>query len=236
MFRQGNPGEGQRGARMQFRYTPTFANQEWTGWLAGPYQWVQAHTSSKGSKPCLTWITHGALPCPRCGPTSVPKCICYVPIYRESDGAPCVVIVHESGADFLEGLNYPRYVRIGRDAGEADTVVVCAALTRKPMRTVLKARQQPADITLSLLTMWNINELTEWYAAQDPLSKQLPVPKIDALTVPTEPTGTVPGVLSRLAAHFEVSAEKADLVKRNAEQAAKWAREKERKQNGNPHA
>jgi hypothetical protein len=117
-FPKGHPGEGGSFRKVQFSYFGTKPVTNWFGWLAGEPQWVLAHTQPLPSKPCLTWITSNQLKCVRCTSHTQPEWIAYVPVYRERDGAPVVVIVHESAADKLEGLKYPDYVMVLREGGE----------------------------------------------------------------------------------------------------------------------
>jgi hypothetical protein len=149
----------------------------------------------------------------------------YVPVYRESDGAPCCVIVHDSAADLLTGLSYPDYVLVSRDHGEADSVCVQRALTRKPFRSALPARQHAADVTDTLLRMWRINELTEWYRARNP-SCSAPVPT-PAAPAPTEAPAALPPLLdvNRIAGILDARAEKSAERSERERKTAEWLRE-----------
>lgn len=151
----------------QFRYVKTPGGAKaWAGWVAAKPYWCKAHTSDKGSKPCLKWITNGALPCPRCSPTNKPTRIAYVAIYRESDLHPGLVVCHESTEDLLVELHYGLYVMVQRELGDTSSVAVRRAMAQKPFSSRKSSRQREADLTLSLLTMWKITELTSWYESK----------------------------------------------------------------------
>src|SRR5215471_14294164 len=101
-IKKGSPGKGGESRPDSFSYTGVAAGLKgsFTAWLAGePYWCDEAHEHTdldKGTKPCLHWITDGALKCARCRKGRPVKCIGWVPLYRELDHKPIVVIVHES--------------------------------------------------------------------------------------------------------------------------------------------
>lgn len=166
-LRRGKPSERDTSRAEQFAYTKTVSGAKpWAGWMACDPYWCECHTSDTGTKPCLKWITSGALPCPRCRPFVVPTWLAYCGVYREQDNKPVCVIVHESAADLLADLTYPHYVMVGREHGDTASVYIRRALQPQPLRSLRVSRSRPADLAASLLTMWGIAELTAWYMAQ----------------------------------------------------------------------
>jgi hypothetical protein len=185
-----------------FRYTPTPSKSKWTGWLAGDPVWLLCHTGTSPTKPCLRWITHAQIDCPRCVSMGAPKWLAYVPVYRESDHAPCLVIVQESGRDLLEGLGFAAHVVVMREDGDADGVCVRKSVSGQAFKSIRPARQAPADITQTLLAIWQLNELTEWYRCQSPGSSAAPSPPPPPPPPPAPapvPAGTSPEWVRRVA-------------------------------------
>jgi hypothetical protein len=226
MFRQKPPGEGGRARPVQFSYTKTLPGQTWAAFLAGPPQWVDCHTrKDKPSKPCLTWITSGKLPCPRCTPEYVYETLGYVPLYRESDHKECVIVLRETARDLIADIEYPTLVLVSREHGPADRVTVTRHPKQKKWVTTLKERRQPADLEYSLLTMWGINELTEYMRCL-PGGQICPPAKISAVDVPTESTGSVPLITDRMCGIMDEVAERArktaELAAKNAATARGW--------------
>lgn len=174
-LRRGRPSERDTADPEQFSYTPTAGGAKpWSGWCACEPYFCKAHEVprtfgteiKKITKPCLGWITNGALRCPWCKPFVTVPWVAYVFLYREVDTKPVCVIVHDSAFDLLEKLNYAHYAIVGREVGEANSVYVRLALGQKELRSVRPSRQCAADPTNSLLTMWALPELVEWYAKQ----------------------------------------------------------------------
>lgn len=168
MLKKGSPGRGEDGARPEtFTYiNPTFGLKHvFTAHVAAEPYWCKAHEHNereRGTKPCLNWMTDGAVPCQRCRPGVVPTDVCYVHLYREFDGKPVLVIVHDSAADLLAGVEYGVEVLCGRLEPKS-SVFVKPAPNGKRMVTALPQRQRPIDIAVSLLNLWKIHALTEWY-------------------------------------------------------------------------
>lgn len=166
-LKKGTPGRGGRERRDSFSYcsVPHGAKGSFNGWLAGdPYWCEEAHEHTErqpGTKPCLHWMTDGQLRCPRCRVGAKLTCVGWVPLYRELDHGPVVVIVHETAADLLTGLRYPDYVLVGR-AGAHDSVFVRKSDNALSFKTTNEARKRPVDITHDLLQMWRLPELEEW--------------------------------------------------------------------------
>lgn len=167
-LKKGTPGKGEESPRDSFSHVPVGSGMKnvWTGWLAGEPYWAQAHEhkppATLGTKPCLTWLTDGALVCPRCKPRVRPTWIGWVPIYREVDHEPCIVIVHETVMDLLSELTYGTRVMVGRSA-ETSSVYVRRAESQSPrFKSDHEQRQGPRDITPDLLMMWGIPTLDQW--------------------------------------------------------------------------
>lgn len=167
-LKKGTPGKGGESARDSFSAVPVGSGMKnvWTGWLAGEPYWALAHEHKPpaviGTKPCLVWISDGALACPRCKPQVRPTWIGWVPVYREQDNAPCIVIVHESVMDLLTGLTYGTRVMVGRSV-ETSSVYVRRAESQAPrFQSDHEQRQGPRDVTPDLLQMWGIPVLDQW--------------------------------------------------------------------------
>jgi hypothetical protein len=186
--------------------TPCGLKNAWTGWLASePYWCNEAHEHKPphqiGSKPCLNWLTRGAIPCPFCRPNRPKKCLGWVLVYREMDGAPCMVIVHDTVADLMVGLGFGSHVLIGRMEDQVSTFVK-PTTTAVPFKTNLDYRKCEIDHAVSLLTVWAIPALSAWVAAGAPqapaaepiapgrfrLSVPPPTSRVESLAIDAERT------------------------------------------------
>jgi len=168
-LKKGTPGRGGQVRADSFSYTsvPCGLKSTFNAWLAGPVYWCQAHEHTEkqpGTKPCLHWMTDGSIRCPRCRPQVLPTWVGYVPLYREIDHKPVIVIVHESAMDLLAGLVYPNYVLVGR-VDPTSSVFVRKSDNAVSLKTDNEQRKRPADITTDLLSMWKMPELEAWLLA-----------------------------------------------------------------------
>lgn len=164
------PGEGTETRAEQFSYTRTQPGLKgiWYAWCAHEPYWCKVHEHTEktpGTKVCLTWATDSALRCPRCRPGVVPTTVAYVPVWRELDLAPCMVIVHESTADRLAGVEFGTYVMVSCVEQKGGVCLTRAAEQRRWV-TSLPYRQSPCDIAVSLLTMWGYPQYNEWLSRQ----------------------------------------------------------------------
>ncbi len=189
--RKGAPGDGPSKRTEKWDYVETFnGDKPWTGWCACEPHWLLAHPSKKGSKPCLPWLTFDALPCQRCGPQNEPEMIAYLGIWREMDTAPKLVIVREGAAEFIEGHKFGTYVEVFRAREAGSLCIVRRMLKQVPFRSTHRLRQKEADIWPSLLQMWKLNELTEWFKCQEGDAPRgvVPMPMRQRLSVPPPTT------------------------------------------------
>lgn len=187
-LRKASPGEGGGNTRVHFRYVGVGHSKTWAAHCAGPCQWYMCHTSER-SKPCLDWITHGVLPCPRCGGAKEAVMMGYQPIYRSSDGCPVMVVLYEDQRDHADKLDLHERVMVGREGEKGDAVYIRRAMEQTPKyQTTLGARMFAADITETCLVMWKIPELVEWYRAQPKASDTgVSLPKGTAITSAGKP-------------------------------------------------
>lgn len=182
------PGEGGKVRRLHWIYVPTPKGKSWTAHVAGPCLWFSCHTKGR-SKPCLHAITNGELNCDKCSPLEVPAPTGYQPLYRESDGRPCFVVVHDYSQDQVAGLKLHQRVCIGRNEGSTDAVWIMPALKPEPRyQSRLPERMRPADITDSLLVLWAMPELLTWYAKHATSASKPTVP----VSQPTPISTTTP--------------------------------------------
>ncbi len=160
-IKRSRPGDGAQNRRTHFRYAGCAPGTKWTARIAGPYWGGQCHCSER-TKPCLSWITDDALPCPRCTPKNPSVWVAYVPLWRDSDGAPVFVIVHEQCSDGLAALEYPMPVAVACNDSRGDSVYLHRVATEREFRPTIPAKRRPANIVPSLLTLWCLPELTQY--------------------------------------------------------------------------
>jgi hypothetical protein len=169
-----------------------------------------------------------------------PRRVAYVPVWREIDGMPALVIIHETNADPLAACRHLDYVCVARQGGTGDGVSVRRATAQRVYRPTSPARLVLADITDSLLTMWVISELTEWMrmnASTGDVSQQAgaaaPAPANDGDLSPQ-----ARGIVGGLANHFAAGAPAPSLTdkqKEMVERGRKAYRRIQVEKNGKPH-
>lgn len=180
---QSGPEKGQN-RYVHFRYVSTPNGSRWHAYSAGKAHWYTCHTNGK-SKPCLEVMTSGAVHCARCGETGPLEDIGYKPLYREVDGCPVMVILHDEQRERDDAVSLHQRVLIGREDNPADGVWISPALSAKPLfSTTLDVRRREADLTETLLRLWQLPALVDWYRAQPVASNSVQSAKMPAREQP----------------------------------------------------
>lgn len=166
-------------SELHFRYTGTPLGATWHAWIAGPPQWFWCHTMHR-TKPCVKELTGGQVECSNCGQKRAAQKVGYLGVYREVDARPILVVLHEEQLERADALQLHQRVMIGREDNKADGVWVAPALKATPLyQTTLAERMNEADLTETLLRVWAIPELVEWYRREEkktPAKKFTPKP------------------------------------------------------------
>jgi hypothetical protein len=116
-------------------------------------------------------VTGGELECPVCTALNVPEEVGYQPLYRQNDGKPVMVIVHEYSREQIDPLTFHQRVVVGRGESITDAVFILPALVKEPRyHSRLPERNREADLTDTLLRLWRIPELTAWHERNAPKS------------------------------------------------------------------
>lgn len=211
---QSPPGRGEGSKSPHFIHIKTAHGERWNAYAAGPCMWFDCHASGR-SKPCLHAVTGGALPCPICSPLKPVEKLGYQPLYRESDGRPGFVVLHECAAEPVLHLKKHRRVIVGREDDQADGVFVVLHPNEEPrMHTTLAWKQNDIDLTESLLRVWKVPELAAWYNATRAASDS----PVSLAETPTSRTLT--GIADALAHQASVSEDNAD----RAAKSEAWVR------------
>lgn len=164
---QAAPGEGAKRDREHFSHWSIGGGEKHTAYVAGKAQWFCAHPSDRGTKPCLHWMTQGELPCRYCALHKVPAEIGYVPVWRQVDWRPLLVIVYDTEREWIEKLLLHDRVTIGRETELGARLWVRRCLDQEPrFNTTMAHRMVAQDITRSLLVLWKLPELTAWLTAR----------------------------------------------------------------------
>lgn len=198
------PGKGGKPRREHWTYTPTPNGTNWHAYIAGPCLWFDCHTKGR-TKPCLHTVTNGALTCEKCSPFEVPEEVGFQPLYREDTGKPVVVVVHEYSRDQVDALRFHQRVVVGREKLIGSPLWIHKALHHEPRYTSsLPHRMRPADPTESLVRLWGMPELVEWFYKQrgpsdTAVSLPQPPPSAPAVTPPPVIDKEVKGPLQKLA-------------------------------------
>jgi hypothetical protein len=237
MKKKGSPGGGRERRAEQFAYTPTPPGiaKAWTATAAAEPYWCTVHEHTKatpGTKVCVDWYTDGALICPRCKPSLVPTTVAYVPVWREIDHKPCLVIVHETAADLLAGVAFGVRVLIG--CVERGSSVFVRATDEQPRwASENPLRQQPADLSTTLYTLWGYTQLWAWSNTQD--AREPGREKVSVRDLPEVSDNPVSLPHDRLAALFNESAKKLDQASDRARKSAEWVEEQKKVSTNGKH-
>lgn len=160
---QAAPGEGGKKDHEHFSHWSIGGGERHHAYVAGKTQWFVAHPSDRGTKPCLHWMTKGELPCRFCALHKMPAEIGYVPVWRQVDWRPLVVIVYETEREWIDKLQLHDRVLIGRETELGARLWVRRTLDQEPrFSTTLPRRMVAQDITRSLIVLWKLPELTAW--------------------------------------------------------------------------
>jgi hypothetical protein len=154
---------GERARSLHWCYVPISKGESCHCYIAGPSQWFAVHPSSR-TKPCLHELTGGEIACELCAAGKIATVKGYVPLYRQSDGKPIVVLVDEVSRDTLDVLPFLTRVVVMREKTVGSAVSIGRAPVQTPIyESTLPERKKPGDLTNTLLAMWKIPELTLWY-------------------------------------------------------------------------
>lgn len=224
-LKKGAPEKGESRRAESFSFVDTVRGADaWCAWCAGEVYWAKAHPAQTGTKPCLLWLTDNALPCVRCRPTNIAEWVGWLLVWREVDLRPCVVVFREGVRDLCEGLKYGDYIQLKREREKGSLCYPRKCLKLKPWTSKHPLRQGQVDPAATLLTMWKINELTDWYRCQSPLRIDPPREKVDASTVEQESSEQTVFPRDRLATLLEDSARKLDDSAERARRSAEFVR------------
>ena len=162
-FRQKTPGEGGQTRAVHNVHLKTQHGTKWYAHIAGPVCWLECHTKGY-SKPCLHWITHGELKCSKCHPLDPKEDLGYIPVYAASNGKPGFVIVKDYARDIVDALALHQLVLISRGSEQGSGLSVVGSTDgSRPYHSTRADFMRPIDLTESLLRVFKMPELTEWY-------------------------------------------------------------------------
>jgi len=171
-FRQTPPGEGKSGSGIHFAYMGTACGAKWNAFTAGPCVWLECHPAKK-TKPCCAEITGGELVCQFCGVMPPVKTLGWLPVWREVDYRPGVVVLYEHQRGTVDTFGLHDRVLIGREADQSDGTWVAPALAQgKRFTTALEIRKVAHDVSHSLLRMWKLPALTAWFERSEASSEK----------------------------------------------------------------
>lgn len=162
---QASPEDGGRGSHEHFTNWSIGCGEKHYAYVAGRCQWFVCHPSER-SKPCTHWMTKGDVPCKRCAQKK-PVCqLGYLPVWRGTDWRPKFVILYQPEREHVDKLKLHQRVIIFRERDRGSTLTIRPALETEPaFVTTLEHRKWPQDIWFTLLTVWDIPELTSWVAS-----------------------------------------------------------------------
>ena len=157
---------GERKSHVHFQYVPIERGQPFEAYTAGPAWWGYLHML-KPSKPCVYELTGREVECRYCGKARMPVMKGWVPLYRKWDGFPVMVCVDESLRDSIDPLKLHTKVNVGRGKGSSVSAWVQMSLDQEPRYvTTLPERQVEADVTVTLITVWDLPEVTQFFCSK----------------------------------------------------------------------
>lgn len=161
-FRSKTPGEGGQVRAFHNTHLKTRNGEKWYAHIAGPILWLECHTKGY-SKPCLHWITRGELVCKRCHPLDPKEDLGYIPIYRERDGKPGFCVVKDYARDIVDKIALHARIVIQRGEEKSDGLSVNPSTDGRRYHSTRADFMQSVDLTPSLLRVFAMPELTQWY-------------------------------------------------------------------------
>lgn len=161
-IKRAGPDEGPRKDHDHFRYVETGFGKRWEAYVAGPCYWCIAHTSER-TKPCLKWFTDGELHCPKCKNPEPPKMTGYLPLYRQVDGCPVLIVVYEQERQYIDKFTLHQRIIVGKEGEQGSSNWVRGALSAEPKwQTTSPWRQHEQEVFHTCLAMWKLPELEAW--------------------------------------------------------------------------
>lgn len=185
---------GARSKAVHFTYVPTERGQPYEAYLAGPVWWGELHML-KPSKPCVYAITGGEIACRYCGQPPRPIAVMkgWVPLIRRADTWPICVPVDEVQRDHLDTIKPFTKVIVGRERGKGIGVYVRMATNQEPAwSSSLPEWNEPADITESLINMWKLPEVTQFFCSRATSDKPVSPVKAAASAEESDPSTSDP--------------------------------------------
>lgn len=167
------PEGGPAKRRTHWKHVNVRNKERWDAHTAGNVHWYTCHDVAKKTKPCLTVVTGGAVPCPFCA-RLMERMVCgYVPLWRAVDGWPVHVRVYDDARAELDALKLHTRVMVGRGPMPGDTVYVMKYSEQTPVfKSADPEKFKPQSLTVSLLKLWGIPELVGWF--KDKTGQDLP--------------------------------------------------------------
>lgn len=146
-----------------FAFLRGYKGEELYGYFAGPIIWLEMHTSDQGSKPCMHLLTNGELSCPKCKfgePARKGAC----GFYHWRDWKPYFLWVDDSREDIYATFKWQNKIKFGREKLKGSPVWAALCLAQHDeFPTTDARRKKPADLTESLLRIFDDAALTLWY-------------------------------------------------------------------------
>jgi len=160
------PRKGKDPSRPEhFAFMRGYKGEELYGYFAGPIIWLQMHTSDQGSKPCLHLLTGGELNCPKCKHGD-PARKGALGFYHWKDWKPYFLWVDDTREDVYASFRWRNKLKFGREKLKGSPVWAALCLAQHDeFPTTDPRRKKPADLTESLLRIFDDAALTLWYRA-----------------------------------------------------------------------
>lgn len=139
-------------------------------YACGKAHWIDCHTNFGVSQPCLTLVTSGEVPCPRC--TEPVETMGYVALWLAWNTKPMFALVHHDQRERVDALHRGQPVWVGRDDHKTAGIYVISRLGTKVSMLKLDrpALVATVDLLPTLLKVWKLPQLAAWAQCQSAVS------------------------------------------------------------------
>lgn len=170
------PPGGVRSRVEHFPYCSTPNGDRWKAFVAGSAVWIRSHGRNRTTV-CATWFTDGEVECQFCKAFDQWEVRGYVPLYRDADSHPCMVIVYEDVRHTVDALNFLERVIVGKEKDPTATVwVQPSPVQHPPFQTSLPHRLKPCDFSRSMLAVWRNQDVCNWWHRKHSITPPPPPP------------------------------------------------------------
>lgn len=163
--------EGSKGR--QWLHVKVAAGEKWGAWIAGSPVCVESHHVG-ATQPCLKAYLGRHARCPGCDEPSRVQDQYAQPVYRELDGRPAFVWLHDDVADAMEIAKLHQYCVVGRTEEPKTGIYLSLKLAGPKYHTTLPERMVEADCSDYLPVVFGLTSTITGQMLRDGPAYSLP--------------------------------------------------------------